>query len=183
MPESVIYFCPQCLTRRQTFESWDATRQRLCVKCQACGAAVEEGIVAHGEVAFRSRPVLLIDDDQLLLHLAARLLAAHCFRPLVAGDGPSGLAAARQGCPDLILLDVLMPGLDGFAVCRTLRAEPKLKETPINLITAKKDPQLRTKGFKAGATLAIEKPVDPNTLIAAVLTALELKPRAVAPAP
>ncbi len=183
MPESVIYFCPKCLTRRSTFESWDATRQRLLVKCQACGTAVEEGVLEHGELAFRARPVLLIDDDQLLLHLAARLLADHHFRPLVASDGPSGLAAARQGHPDLILLDILMPGVDGFAVCRALRADPQLKETPIILITAKKDPQLRAKGFKAGATLAIEKPVDPQTLIAAVQTALELKPRAVAPSP
>ncbi len=183
MAEAITYFCPQCITKQPTFEYWDERHQRLLVRCQACGSPVEEGLVGKDGVAFSRRAILCIDDDPLMLEFLSQLLAAHHFLPLTARDGRTGLATARRERPELILLDVLMPDLDGFSVCRELRADPKLKETPIILVTGMKDPLLRTKAFKAGATLAMEKPLHPDKLIATIRTALELKPKAPTPSP
>ncbi len=181
MPESVGYDCPKCLTRRQTFEYWDGTR--LLLRCQVCGLPVEEGGPEQGGTACGRRGILVIDDDPLFLAFVSQLLVAEDFLPLTARDGRTGLLTAHRERPAVILVDVRMPDLDGFAVCRQLRADARVKETPLILITATRDPRLRAKGFRAGANLAIEKPVDPTTLIATIKTALELKPRAVAPAP
>ncbi len=170
---SVIYFCPQCNSNQPSFEYWEG--ERLKVRCQTCGYPVEEGIVDEGRVIFARPKVLCIDDDQLLLGLFRDTLASHDFQALTATDGPSGIASAKQERPDLILLDVMMPGLDGFDVCRRMRADPDLKDIPIIIVTAMLDPKLNVKGFQAGATLAMRKPFDPEQLIATIKTALALK--------
>jgi CheY-like chemotaxis protein len=176
---SAIYFCPQCISNQPTFQYF--TGQRLIIRCQNCGYPVEAGAIEKDTIVFRKPKILVIDDDRLLLGLLSDLLTAHECRPLTATDGPSGIEAAKHEHPDLILLDIFMPGLDGFEACRQLRAEPDLKDTPIIIMTALMDPKLTVKGFKAGATLAVRKPVDPQRLIDILKTALALKPRPPAP--
>jgi putative two-component system response regulator len=96
------------------------------------------------------------------------------LHPLVASDGAAGLALAKRERPDLILLDVMMPHVDSFEVCRQMRADPDLQTTPI-IITAMADPKLSVKGFKAGATLAMHKPLETQRVFDIITTALALK--------
>ena len=170
---SVTYFCSHCNANQQTFEYYEGNY--LKVRCQVCGYPVEEGIVQKEGVTFGRPKILCIDDDQLLLGLFTSALESYDFKILTATDGPSGIEKAKKERPDLILLDVMMPGMDGYEVCRRMRADPDLKETPIIIITALTDPKLNVKGFQAGANLAIRKPFDPKKLAATIKIALALK--------
>ena len=172
---TTIYFCPHCDSNQETFEQTEESR--LIVRCSKCGFPVEEGDVEKERVAFHRTKLLFVDDDKLLLGFFSDLAAAHGFQPLIASDGPSGIAMAKRERPDLILLDVMMPAVDGFEVCRQMRADPDLKDTPIIIITAMEDPKLNVKGFKVGATLALQKPFESKRLIDTVKTALALKPK------
>jgi len=100
------------------------------------------------------------------------------YEALTASDGPSGLAVAKEQRPDLILVDVMMPKMNGYEVCQRLRADPNLKRTPIIIMTAMTDPALKNKGVEAGANLAIPKPFNPTQIIALIKKALELKAKA-----
>jgi DNA-binding response OmpR family regulator len=169
------YHCPHCKSNQETFEYFEGAH--LVVRCQVCGYPVEEGVVDQGSVAFERTKLLFIDDDQLLLTFFADFAAAHDFQPLIAPDGVSGMALAKRQRPDLILLDVMMPTMDGYEVCRQMRGDPDLKDIPIIIITAMKDPKLSVKGFKAGATLAMEKTTDSRRFLDTIKTALALKPK------
>jgi len=116
--------------------------------------------------ATRSPTVLWIDDDPLLLGLCVGVLERHGYRVLAATDGMAGIATAHREHPDVILLDVLMPTMTGFEVCRQLRLDPHLKDTPIILLTALEDQGVRTMGEKAGATTTLRKPFGPEDVVA-----------------
>jgi CheY-like chemotaxis protein len=117
----------------------------------------------------RTRPtVLYIDDDRFLLTLCCDVLEGHGYRTLIATDGPSGIETAKQGRPDVILLDVFMPGMDGLQVCRHLRAVPDLRGTPIILLTARQDLKLDAEGLDAGATLTLRKGFSSVELLSAI---------------
>ncbi len=81
--------------------------------------------------------ILVVDDNEMNVDILRSRLLAQGYEVLTAGDGEAGLAAARAETPDLILLDVMMPGLDGFEVCRRLRAAADVPFMPIILVTAK----------------------------------------------
>ena len=170
---SVTYFCPHCNSNQPTYEYWQAGH--LKIRCQTCGFPVDEGVVDKDNVLFGKPKILCIDDDKLLLGLVKHTLEGAEFEALTAADGPLGIAMAKQERPALILLDVMMPEMDGFEVCRRMRADPILKDVPIIIVTAMVDPKLNVKGFQAGATLALQKPYDPKKLIATIKTALALK--------
>jgi CheY-like chemotaxis protein/DNA-directed RNA polymerase subunit RPC12/RpoP len=170
---TTVYFCAHCQANEETFEHVEGAH--LIVRCQKCGYPVEEGVVDKGHVAFQRTKVLFIDDDQLLLGFFSDFAKAHDLHPLVASDGAAGLALAKRERPDLILLDVMMPHVDGFEVCRQMRADPDLQTTPIIIITAMADPKLSVKGFKAGATLAMHKPLETQRVFDIITTALALK--------
>jgi DNA-binding response OmpR family regulator len=102
--------------------------------------------------------VLLIDDDRLMLSLCCDALEEQGYRTIIATDGLSGIETAVAGRPDLILLDVVMPGIDGFEVCRRLRALPPFGQTPIVLLSASTDLRLEAQGAAAGATVTLSKP-------------------------
>src|SRR4051812_36444195 len=109
----------------------------------------------------RSRPlVLFVDDDPVGQEVFEAMLADGDYELASAGDGHTALAIARQLVPDLILLDVMMPGLDGFEVLRRLRADPVLAEAPVILVTALHDRQSRLRGLEAGADDFLSKPID-----------------------
>jgi CheY-like chemotaxis protein len=121
--------------------------------------------------------ILCIDDDHLVLSVCAEALVEHGYRVLTATDGPAGIATATRERPDLILLDVIMPGMDGLVVCRRLRAEPTHAATPIILLTSLNHPEVVAEGHLAGATLTMRKPNGPGTVVSVVDQALGRKPR------
>jgi two-component system alkaline phosphatase synthesis response regulator PhoP len=112
----------------------------------------------NGKDRTASHPtVLYIDDDRLLLTLCCDLLEQHGYRTLLATDGPTGIETAKAGRPDVILLDLVMPGMDGLEVCRHLRTHPDLRTTPIILFTSRQDSRLDNQAVDAGATLTLRK--------------------------
>ncbi len=101
--------------------------------------------------------ILYVDDDRLLLKLCCDVLELHGYRTIIASDGAMAIETAREARPDLILLDVMMPGMDGLEVCRRLRADPVLRGIPIVLMTSLQDLGLDVKGLKAGADRVLRK--------------------------
>ena len=110
--------------------------------------------------------VLIIDDEPAAREGLEALLAGEDYQLELAVNGPDGLAKAAQVAPDVILLDVMMPGMDGYEVCRRLRADPQLGEVPILMITALDDREARLEGIRAGADDFIAKPYDSVELTA-----------------
>ena len=122
--------------------------------------------------------VLVVDDDPVVADLVAFRLQRLGLQVTVEADGESGLAAARRLRPGLVVLDWLMPRMDGLEVCRALRADadPALARTPVLLLTAKsQDPDLE-RGFAAGATDFIAKPFSTRELVSRVTAALPAVP-------
>jgi len=118
---------------------------------------------------------ILIVDDQLSAREVLRgLLLGEDYHMVFADDGPEALAKATQYTLDLILLDVMMPGIDGFEVCRQLRADPHLAEVPVIMVTSLDDRESRLKGLEAGADDFIAKPFDRAELRARVKTITRL---------
>ena len=149
--------------------------EQVKLRCASCGSTAEAGPVEVRESIFDRPKVLCIDDDHLLLGLVRDTLEANGFEAITATDGPTGVEIARKVRPDVILVDVLMPRVSGFEVCKRLRAAPALKETPIILMTAMSDPGLKEKGLEAGASLAMPKPFDPMQIVSVINKALALK--------
>jgi len=109
--------------------------------------------------------VLVIDDDPAARNIARRLLTREGFGVIEAADGEAGLQLAREHHPDLITLDVLMPGMDGWAVLTALKADPALAEIPVILQSIIED---RNMGFALGASEYLTKPIDRKRLLALV---------------
>lgn len=109
--------------------------------------------------------ILLIEDDGLVSRTIERSLRGDEFKIALATDGVGGLKAARKRPPDLVILDVVMPGMDGYAVCRELRADPQLAEVPILFLTAKIKDQDKITGFLAGADDYLTKPFNVDELL------------------
>ena len=109
------------------------------------------------------------------LEILQTRLALHGYDIVTATDGEAALALAREKQPDLILLDVMMPKLDGFEVCRRLRGDPALPFMPIILVTARADPKDVVAGLEAGGDEYLAKPVDQAALVARVKSMLRIK--------
>ena len=122
-----------------------------------------------GAEAERPQPVVLAaDDDEDILELVAFRLERSGYTVLRARDGEEALQVAREQRPDLVVLDVMMPKLDGFEVTRRLRADELTRSTPIILLTARaQDADVQT-GFDAGADDYLRKPFSPQELRARV---------------
>jgi len=121
------------------------------------------------------RRILVVDDEPAYRHIIARRLAADGYEVLEAGDGEEGLIAARSHIPDVILLDVMMPRLNGLEVCRRLKGDPMIPFIPIILLTGEATPSDIIAGLDAGADEYLTKPVDQPALVARVRSALRLK--------
>src|SRR5215213_7005098 len=119
--------------------------------------------------------ILLVDDNPANLGVLTQLLAAQSWRVLVAQQGESGLRIAQQVQPDLIVLDVLLPGMDGFAICRRLKAELATAEIPVLFMTVRMEAADKLKGFQAGAVDYITKPFQAEEVLARVRTHLRLR--------
>jgi DNA-binding response OmpR family regulator len=113
--------------------------------------------------------ILVVDDEPKIVRLARDYLEQSNFRVLPASDGPAALAAARQEKPDLVVLDLNLPGLDGLDVCRALRRESSV---PIIMLTARAEEMDRLIGLELGADDYIVKPFSPRELVARVRAVL-----------
>ncbi len=116
--------------------------------------------------------VLVIDDDPLHRALIGDQLKPAGFTVLEAVDGTEGLARTRVRHPDLILLDAIMPGLDGFATCERLKADPATRAIPVIFITGSPDRTVSRRAYRLGALACLRKPFHPETLLAMVLMGL-----------
>jgi len=119
--------------------------------------------------------ILIVDDTPANVHILQSRLAAHGYDIVTATDGEAALAAVKETEPDLILLDVMMPKMDGFEVCRRLRADASLPFIPIIMVTAKADPKDVVAGLEAGGDEYLTKPVDQPALVARVKSMLRIK--------
>ena len=117
--------------------------------------------------------LLLVDDEPTNLQVLRHILQAD-YRLLFATDGERALQVAREQQPDLVLLDIMMPNMDGYAVCRALKADAATAPIPVIFITALSDSQDETAGFDVGAVDYITKPVSPPVVRARVRTHLSL---------
>jgi len=109
--------------------------------------------------------VLVIEDDRRTADLVALYLEREGFRALTAGDGPAGLALARREAPDLVILDLMLPEMDGWEVCRQLR---KTSDVPVIMLTARGEEIDRVAGLTLGADDYVVKPFSPRELMARV---------------
>jgi DNA-binding response OmpR family regulator len=124
--------------------------------------------------------ILVIDDDELVSRTLQRALRLYDYQVMVAHSGAEGLHMARRHQPDLLVLDVIMPGTDGYQVCRQVRGDPLLHSVPILFLTAKTKDEDKIEGFRAGADDFLSKPFNMQELqlrIRAILRrTVEVKP-------
>lgn len=116
--------------------------------------------------------VLVIDDEKDLVELVRYNLEKEHFRALTAFDGASAVEIAIKHRPDLVVLDLMMPGMSGLEVCRALRAEAKTKDVPIIMLTARAGEADRVVGLEMGADDYVTKPFSPRELVARVRAVL-----------
>ena len=128
--------------------------------------------LAPGQATAR---ILVVDDLDANRTLIARLLAPDGYLVSGAVDGAQALKMVADQQPDLVLLDVMMPGADGFAVCRTLKHDPATRLIPVVLITSLSESRSRIEGLEAGADDYVSKPVDAQELRARVRSLLRIK--------
>ena len=122
-----------------------------------------------------SARVLVVDDVPANLKLLEAKLSAEYFDVLTATNGPDALAICERGEPDIVLLDVMMPGMNGFEVCRRLKNTPATAHIPVVIVTALDQPRDRLQGLDAGADDFLTKPLDDVALFARVRSLARLK--------
>lgn len=115
-----------------------------------------------------NRTVLLIEDNEQNRYLATFLLEQHGYKVVAAADGPLGISMARELRPDMILLDIQLPGMDGYQVARALRGHAELANLPIVAVTSYAMVGDREKSLAAGCNGYIEKPINPDTFVAEI---------------
>ncbi|MBI5562441.1 MAG: response regulator [Deltaproteobacteria bacterium] len=119
--------------------------------------------------------LLVADDDELSLRIIGDLLTGYGYAHVSARDGAEAVEKAKEMLPDLIFLDIVMPGMDGFEACRRLRGYPPTAHTPIIIVTTLTDKETRLKALDLGATDFLTKPVDPLEVMVRTRNLLELK--------
>jgi two-component system, OmpR family, response regulator MtrA len=116
--------------------------------------------------------IVVADDDEDIRDLVVLKLRSSGHDVTAVGDGAAAVEAARSGAPDLVVLDVMMPGMSGIEACRAIRAEPLLAATPVLLLTARARTTDIAEGLDAGATDYLVKPFSPRELASRVATLL-----------
>jgi adenylate cyclase len=114
----------------------------------------------------KKRKVLVVDDETEFVEMVTMRLEANEYEVASAFDGPSGLEKAKEVSPDIVILDVMMPGMDGFQVLRELRKQEKTRYTPVIMLTAKGESKSIFKALDLGATDYLIKPFDSKELLA-----------------
>jgi len=110
--------------------------------------------------------ILIIDDSPTEVHVMQKALERHGYRTAAAADGAEGIKLARDLSPDLIFMDIVMPGMNGYQATRTLANDPKTSSIPIIMVTSKGQETDRIWGLRQGAIDYMVKPVSPDQLVA-----------------
>ena len=139
-------------------------------------AAVEEEERQHSIRSPQERVILVADDSSSSRQALTRPLHASGFRVVEARDGFEAIGLAESELPDLMILDIQMPGVDGFRVLEAIRRNPRLKQTPIFLLTSKDGLMDRLKAKIADCQALLSKPVDPSNLLKQIRTQLTSEP-------
>ena len=120
--------------------------------------------------------ILIIDDEPNIVLSLEYLMKREGFEVAVSGDGESALRAMGERLPDLVILDVMMPRLDGFEVCQRIRAEPAFRGVRVLMLTAKGRETEMKKGLALGADAYVTKPFSTRELVAEIRRLLEARP-------
>jgi twitching motility two-component system response regulator PilH len=110
--------------------------------------------------------VLIVDDSPTELHVMQKALERSGFRTATAADGEEGIRLAREIRPDLIFMDIVMPGMNGYQATRTLANDPQTRSIPVIMVTSKGQETDKIWGLRQGAVDYMVKPVSPNQLVA-----------------
>lgn len=127
------------------------------------------------EVIFIAERILIIEDNPSVLRATSHILEKEGYEVLTAVDGLEGLRMARDDNPDLLILDVMLPGIDGFEICHSLRSESQTAHLPILMFSAKGQETDKATGLKVGADEYITKPVAREVLLEKVAAWLSAK--------
>lgn len=119
--------------------------------------------------------ILVVDDSKLIVHVAQSILEKIGHSVLSADTGEKGLETALQKCPDLILLDLILPGVDGYEVCRRLKQNPDTADIAVIMVTSMAESADKVKGLEMGASDYVTKPFDEGELVARVNIHLRIK--------
>lgn len=122
-----------------------------------------------------AQKILLVDDEPDILEFLAYNLRKEGYEVLTASNGPQAIEVAVKNIPDLIILDVMMPDMDGMETCRVLRENSKLSETVIAFLTARNEDYSQIAGFESGADDYITKPIKPKVFVSRVMALLRRK--------
>lgn len=122
-----------------------------------------------------SARILIVDDVLASVKVLAAKMTSEYYEVLTASDGPSALVIVEEDDPDLILLDVMMPGMDGYEVCRRVKRNPKTTHIPVIMVTALSERADKVRGLEAGADDFLTKPVADTTLFVRIRSLLRLK--------
>lgn len=117
--------------------------------------------------------VLLVEDETDVVDLLRYHLRKAGFKVLIANSGSEGLEAVRQNLPDVVVLDIMMPGMTGLEVCRAMKADADLAKIPVLMLTAKSDVKDRVKGLETGAEDYVAKPFSPKEVVLRVQALLK----------
>jgi CheY-like chemotaxis protein len=123
-----------------------------------------------------AKRILVVDDDENILSLERTILEQKGFDVTAAAGGAEALKLLAAQAFDLVLLDVMMPEIDGFTVCRKIKEDPRLRDVPVIFLTAKGGGEALAEGFESGAVMYINKPFTANKLLTIVNTMLESRP-------
>lgn len=118
--------------------------------------------------------ILIIDDSKLILHVAKTILSKQGHQVLLAEDGKTGLQEAAMEHPDLILLDLILPGMDGYQVCQQIKKAAITSDIPVIMLTSKSEPSDKVRGLEMGASDYVTKPFDEGELMARVNIHLQI---------
>jgi len=139
------------------------------------GGATRARILQPVPPELRKQRLLVIDDNPTNLKVAVSHLEAYALEVLTARDGESGVKRARMATPDLILLDVQMPGIDGYETCRRLKAAPETADCPVIFMTAMTSTDDKVRAFEVGAVDYVTKPFEAAELLARVRAHLKIR--------
>ncbi|MFO7810286.1 MAG: response regulator [Candidatus Delongbacteria bacterium] len=123
----------------------------------------------------KKKSILVVDDSVINIQVIANFLQAEGYDLKFATDDKEAMQILKNHDPDLILLDIVMPGIDGFEICKKLSSDPAYRDIPILFLTVKTDPESIVKGFESGAVDYITKPFQPYELLARIRTHLRLR--------
>ena len=112
-----------------------------------------------------SKTILVVDDEPMILKVVESRLKANGFRVITAEDGVDGLNKARSEKPDLIILDIMLPKMDGYRVCRLLKSDDRYKHIPIIMFSARVQTEDKEMGLESGADDYLTKPFDPQKFL------------------